>query len=73
MLALSRPAKEDNWKGPVGYVHQVLYDTYLKDHPAPEDIEYYLCGPPVMAQAVVQMLDELGVERGNIFYDDFGG
>jgi len=71
-LALSRPAKEDNWKGPTGYVHQVLYDTYLKDHPAPEDIEYYLCGPPVMAQAVVQMLDDLGVEPENIFFDDFG-
>ena len=72
-LALSRPSKEDGWMGPVGYVHQVLYDTYLQDHPAPEDIEYYLCGPPVMAQAIVQMLDELGVESGNIFYDNFGG
>ena len=72
-LALSRPAKEDRWEGPTGYVHQVLLDTYLKDHPAPEDIEYYLCGPPVMAQAIVQMLDELGVEKGNIYFDDFGG
>ncbi len=71
-LALSRPAEEDDWKGPTGYVHQVLYDTYLKDHPAPEDIEYYLCGPPVMAQAVTQMLDDLGVEPENIFFDDFG-
>jgi Na+-transporting NADH:ubiquinone oxidoreductase subunit F len=71
-LALSRPAAEDRWEGPTGYVHQVLYDNYLKDHPAPEDIEYYLCGPPVMAQAVVHMLSNLGVEPENIFYDDFG-
>ena len=71
-LALSRPSAGDRWEGPTGYVHQVLYDSYLKDHPAPEDIEYYLCGPPVMAQSIVSMLDELGVERENIFYDDFG-
>ena len=71
-LALSRPAEEDRWEGPRGYVHQVIYDTYLKDHPAPEDIEYYLCGPPVMADAVISMLDDLGVERENIFFDDFG-
>jgi Na+-transporting NADH:ubiquinone oxidoreductase subunit F len=71
-LTLSRPSAEDRWEGPTGYVHQVLYDSYLKDHPAPEDIEYYLCGPPVMAQSIVSMLDELGVERENIFYDDFG-
>jgi Na+-transporting NADH:ubiquinone oxidoreductase subunit F len=71
-LALSRPADEDSWDGPTGYVHQVLYDTHLKDHPAPEDIEYYLCGPPVMADAVISMLDDLGVERENIFFDDFG-
>ena len=71
-LALSRPTEKDRWEGPMGYVHQVLYDSYLKDHPAPEDIEYYLCGPPVMAQAVVQLLDDLGVERENILYDDFG-
>jgi Na+-transporting NADH:ubiquinone oxidoreductase subunit F len=71
-LALSRPTEEDHWEGPTGYVHQVLYDSYLKDHPAPEDIEYYLCGPPVMAQAVVHMLSDLGVEPENIFYDDFG-
>jgi Na+-transporting NADH:ubiquinone oxidoreductase subunit F len=71
-LALSRPAEEDGWDGPTGYVHQVLYDTHLKDHPAPEDIEYYLCGPPVMADAVIAMLEDLGVERENIFFDDFG-
>lgn len=72
-LALSEPKEEDRWEGPVGFVHQVLYDMYLKDHPAPEDVEYYLCGPPVMAQAIVTMLDELGVEPENIFFDDFGG
>ncbi len=71
-LALSRPAEEDAWEGPTGYVHQVLYDMHLKEHPAPEDIEYYLCGPPVMADAVIAMLDDLGVERENIFFDDFG-
>jgi Na+-transporting NADH:ubiquinone oxidoreductase subunit F len=71
-LALSRPAEEDGWEGATGYVHQVLYDTHLKDHPAPEDIEYYLCGPPVMADAVIAMLEDLGVERENIFFDDFG-
>ncbi len=71
-LALSRPTEEDRWDGPTGYVHQVLYDTHLKDHPAPEDIEYYLCGPPVMADAVIAMLEDLGVERENIFFDDFG-
>ena len=54
------------------FIHQVLHDMYLKDHPAPEDIEYYLCGPPVMADAVVRMLEHLGVERENIMFDDFG-
>jgi Na+-transporting NADH:ubiquinone oxidoreductase subunit F len=71
-LALSMPAEEDNWQGLTGFVHQVLYDEYLKDHPAPEDIEYYMCGPPMMAQAVVGMLDDLGVEPENIAFDDFG-
>ena len=52
--------------------NNVLFGTYLKDHPAPEDIEYYMCGPPVMAQAVMQMLDDLGVEQENIHFDDFG-
>jgi Na+-transporting NADH:ubiquinone oxidoreductase subunit F len=69
-LALDRP--QDNWSGPTGFVHQVLHDNYLKDHPAPDDIEYYLCGPPMMTQSVVHMLDNLGVERDNINYDDFG-
>jgi Na+-transporting NADH:ubiquinone oxidoreductase subunit F len=71
-LALSDPLPEDRWTGLTGFIHQVVHDNYLKDHPAPEDIEYYLCGPPVMAQAVVGMLDELGVEPDNIFFDDFG-
>ncbi|NOX55192.1 MAG: NADH:ubiquinone reductase (Na(+)-transporting) subunit F [Planctomycetes bacterium] len=72
-VALSEPLPEDNWDGPVGFIHQVLYDYYLKDHPAPEDCEYYICGPPLMLQAVLRMLDGLGVEPDNILYDDFGG
>jgi Na+-transporting NADH:ubiquinone oxidoreductase subunit F len=71
-LALSEPLPEDNWTGYVGFIHQVLYDHYLKDHPAPEDIEYYICGPPLMLQACQNMLDSLGVEPENILYDDFG-
>ncbi|HXV64793.1 MAG TPA: NADH:ubiquinone reductase (Na(+)-transporting) subunit F [Vicinamibacteria bacterium] len=71
-LALSEPRPEDNWTGPTGFIHQVVLDRYLVDHPAPEDIEYYLCGPPLMAHAVVAMLDELGVEPENILFDDFG-
>ncbi len=72
-LALSEPLPEDNWNGPVGFIHQVLHNNYLKDHPAAEDCEYYLCGPPMMADAVVHMLEDLGVERENILFDDFGG
>ncbi len=71
-LALSEPKPEDNWKGYTGFIHQVIYDNYLKDHPAPEDIEYYICGPGVMTAAVERMLDELGVPKENIMYDDFG-
>ena len=71
-LALSEPLEVDNWTGPKGFIHQVLYDNYLKDHPAPEDVEYYICGPPMMNQAVMQMLDSLGVEKENILFDDFG-
>ena len=71
-LALSEPLEEDNWSGPTGFIHQVVYDKYLKDHPAPEDIEYYLCGPPMMLKACMHMLDELGVEPENIAFDDFG-
>lgn len=72
-IALSEPQPEDNWNGYTGFIHQVLYDNYLKEHPAPEDIEYYICGPPMMNAAVFKMLDDLGVEKENIAYDDFGG
>jgi Na+-transporting NADH:ubiquinone oxidoreductase subunit F len=72
-LALSEPLPEDNWTGYTGFIHQVLLDNYLKDHPAPEDNEYYMCGPPMMNNAVIQMLDNLGVEPDNIMLDDFGG
>ncbi len=72
-LALSEPLPEDNWTGYVGFIHQVLYDNYLKDHPAPEDCEYYICGPPMMNAAVINMLENLGVEPENIMFDDFGG
>jgi Na+-transporting NADH:ubiquinone oxidoreductase subunit F len=71
-LALSEPLEEDRWTGHTGFIHQVLYDNYLKDHPAPEDIEYYLCGPPMMIQACKNMLYDLGVEDDNIMFDDFG-
>ncbi|MCK4765814.1 MAG: NADH:ubiquinone reductase (Na(+)-transporting) subunit F [Candidatus Aminicenantes bacterium] len=70
--ALSEPLPGDNWKGLTGFIHQVLYDNYLKDHPAPEDCEYYMCGPPMMNSAVKQMLENLGVEPENIMLDDFG-
>lgn len=72
-IALSEPLSEDRWTGNVGFIHQVLYDNYLRDHPAPEDIEYYICGPPMMNQAVFKLLDDLGVEQENIAFDDFGG
>jgi Na+-transporting NADH:ubiquinone oxidoreductase subunit F len=72
-VALSEPQPEDKWTGYTGFIHQVLYDHYLSKHPAPEDCEYYLCGPPVMANAVINMLEDLGVERENILLDDFGG
>jgi len=72
-LALSDPLPEDNWTGATGFIHQVVYDNYLKDHPAPEDVEYYMCGPPMMNQAVISMLLDLGVEPENILLDDFGG
>ena len=72
-LGLSEPLPEDKWGGPVGFIHQILYDNYLKDHPAPEDCEYYLCGPPLMNSAVLKLLDDLGVEPENIMFDDFGG
>jgi len=72
-VALSDPLPEDDWDGCTGFIHQVLYDNYLENHPAPEDAEYYLCGPPVMNAAVIKMLEELGVEHENIMLDDFGG
>ena len=72
-IALSDPQPEDNWSGLTGFIHNVLYDQYLKDHEAPEDCEYYMCGPPMMTAAVIRMLEDLGVERDNIFLDDFGG
>jgi Na+-transporting NADH:ubiquinone oxidoreductase subunit F len=71
-LALSEPLAEDAWTGPVGFIHEVLYESYLKDHSAPEDCEYYLCGPPLMIAAVTQLLEDLGVEQENIMFDDFG-
>ncbi|MBK8490742.1 MAG: NADH:ubiquinone reductase (Na(+)-transporting) subunit F [Saprospirales bacterium] len=71
-IALSEPMPEDNWTGPVGFIHQVVLDNYLKNHPEPEEIEYYLCGPPLMLQAVMKMLDALGVPEENIAFDDFG-
>lgn len=72
-VALSDPLPEDNWTGYRGFIHQVVLENYLKDHPAPEDCEYYMCGPPMMVDAVMKMLDNLGVEPDNIFFDDFGG
>ena len=72
-LALSDPLDEDNWEGPTGFIHNVLFENYLKNHPAPEDCEYYLCGPPLMNQAVFKLLDDMGVEPENIAFDDFGG
>ena len=72
-IALSDPQPEDNWDGLTGFIHNVLYEQYLKDHPAPEDCEYYMCGPPMMNAAVIKMLEDLGVERENIMLDDFGG
>jgi Na+-transporting NADH:ubiquinone oxidoreductase subunit F len=72
-VALSDPLPADNWAGFVGFIHNVLLEQYLQDHPAPEDCEYYICGPPMMNAAVINMLEELGVERGHILLDDFGG
>ena len=71
-VALSEPASDSPWTGHRGFIHSVVYDNYLQQHPAPEDAEYYLCGPPLMSAAVMQMLEDLGVERDNILFDDFG-
>ncbi len=72
-IALSDPQPEDNWNGMTGFIHNVLYEEYLKNHPAPEDCEFYMCGPPMMNAAVIKMLKDLGVEDENIMLDDFGG
>ena len=70
-IAMSEPRPEDNWDGYVGFIHQVVHDHYLKDHPAPEDVEYYLCGPPLMLRAALGMLDDLGIEEEMIRFDEF--
>ena len=72
-IALSDVQPNDNWTGYTGFIHEVIYENYLKNHPDPEDIEYYICGPPMMLQAVLKMLDSLGVPSDMIHYDDFGG
>ena len=72
-VALSDPQPEDNWQGYTGFIHNVLYEHYLRDHEAPEECEFYMCGPPVMNAAVIKMLKDLGVEDDNILLDDFGG
>lgn len=72
-VALSDPQPEDNWDGFTGFIHQVAYDQYLNAHPDPTEIEYYICGPPVMLDAVLETLDNLGVDPEMIMYDDFGG
>lgn len=72
-VALSEPLPEDHWQGYTGFIHNVLFEEYLKNHPNPEDCEYYLCGPPIMNTSVINMLKDLGVEDENIMLDDFGG
>ncbi len=72
-VAMSDPQPEDNWNGLTGFIHNVLFEEYLKNHPAPEDCEFYMCGPPIMNQSVIKMLLDLGVEPENIMLDDFGG
>jgi len=71
-IALSEPLPEDNWEGYTGFIHQVIYDHYLSQHDAPEDIEYYMCGPGPMGNAVKKMLDSLGVSPEMLLFDDFG-
>ncbi len=71
-IGLSEPLPEDNWTGHKGFIHQILHDAYLKDHQAPEDCEFYMCGPPMMNSAVIEMLENMGVEPENIMLDDFG-
>lgn len=72
-IALSAALPEDNWTGPTGFIHDVIYNNYLKEHDAPEDIEYYMCGPGPMSKAVENMLWNLGVPEENLMYDNFGG
>jgi len=72
-IALSEPLPEDNWTGYTGFIHQVILENYLSKHPEPEEIEYYICGPPMMNEAVLKMLDEYGVPKDMIAFDDFGG
>jgi Na+-transporting NADH:ubiquinone oxidoreductase subunit F len=72
-IGLSEPKPEDNWAGYVGFIHQIIQEQYLNNHPEPEEIDYYLCGPPQMNDAVFKMLDEMGVPNENIAFDDFGG
>jgi Na+-transporting NADH:ubiquinone oxidoreductase subunit F len=71
-IGLSEPLPEDNWEGYIGFIHQIIYDNYLSEHEEPEEIEYYLCGPPMMNSAVEKMLYDLGVSNENIMFDDFG-
>ena len=68
----SNPMPEDKWTGAVGFIHEVLFEQYLRDHEAPEDCEYYMCGPPMMIAAVERLLEDLGVEEENVLFDDFG-
>ena len=72
-LCLSRPESEDHWSGYVGYLHNFIYECHLKDHPAPEDCEYYLCGPRALSIGVLRLLYDLGVDQESIFYDNFAG
>ena len=69
--ALSEPRDSDEWEGDTGFIHQVVYERYLARHATPQKCEYYLCGPPMMVQSALEMLDELGVSEENIHYDDF--
>ena len=71
-MALSDPLESDDWKGPTGFIHQVLHDNYLSKHDDPTEVEYYLCGPPMMIDAVISMLHDLGVEDEMIAFDSFG-
>ena len=71
-IALSEPKEEDNWDGYIGFIHQVLYDNYLRYHEEPEEIEYYMCGPPQMNGAVQKLLYDLGVPDEMVDFDDFG-